>query len=238
MLKKLQYVVITFVLALSYASAAEYSPPQISVYGTATKTVKPDTMVWSLNVSQTGPMLRDVVNTHANEVSQVLKLLDRFKIADEDVQTSRMQFGDNWVRRDSSRVKDGFVASTAIKFTILSLESYSELWIQLAAIPGVSVSNVAFDHSRRITFRNEARAEALLAAKSKAAAMAATLDSAIGVPLAIEEEPFSFGPQSSNVFGFAGVADASGWEESSSLAPGSIAIQARVRVTFLLVTSE
>jgi len=223
---------LALALAAQGALAAEPQQPQIVVSGTATREVKPDTLEWYLSVSHLGVSLTEVASRHSKTVSEVIGLLMQSDVEEDDIQTSGMQFGENWVYRNSSRVLEGYRATTGVRFETTSLESYSALWMKFAAIDGVSVSNVAFDHSKRIEIRDEIRAEALLAARAKAEAMAAALGSTIGSPLLIEEDPQA--AWATNVV--AGLAADRGVSQESSggISLGTIEIRATVRVTFEL----
>ena len=90
--------------------------------------------------------------------------------------------------RSSSRVREGYVASTEISFKTTDLDLYVHLWLGLADMPVVSVQNVTYDHTKRIDFQNQTREKAILAAKEKATASAKTLGVEIGPPLLLEED--------------------------------------------------
>lgn len=226
-------LLLAFILATHGAVAAEPKQPQIVVSGTATREVKPDTLEWYLSVSHLGVDLTEVASRHSKTVSEVIEMLIQSDVEEDDIQTSRMQFGENWIYRNSSRILEGYRATTGVSFETRSPDSYSDLWMKLAAIDGVSVGNVAFEHSKRIEIRDEIRAEALLAARSKAQAMAAALGSTVGSPLLIEDEPQANWAQSNFVVTAAGERGVL-QEGSGGISLGTISIQATVRVTFEL----
>ena len=228
-----RYFILALILACSLSNAADDSVPQITVSGTATTMVEPNMLRWRLTVKHVAVDIEDAATAHSSNVAGALSILAKAGIAESDIQTSRMQFGENWVFKESSEVMEGYFARTDVTFDTESVNSYSSLWKQFARAPGVSVAYVGFDHSDRISLRNEARNDALLAAKNKAESMVAVLGSTLGPPIAIREEPADGRRQSSNLFSL--YAEAPGGAGSSGdLSVGRIAIQARVTVSFEL----
>ena len=219
-------------------SAEEIDLPHITVSGTATTEVTPDQMVWSLKVQNKGASLEEVAQQHTDIVNRVLQFLKQSEVEEKTIQTSWMQFGENWVYRNRSRVKEGYYASTILSFKVKDLKKYKPLWIGLSRIERVSVEGVRYDHSKRIQYQDETRVKALLAAKQKAVNMARILGSRVGEPLAIEEDlSVSEGravPSFSNVAVNAGAAGTAG----EGIAPGKIPVRIRVKVKFRLITPD
>jgi len=219
-------------------SAAENELPGVTVFGTATTQVTPDQMVWRLVAENTGPKLPSVAEFHTKLVQQVLRFLREHGIKDSALQTSDMEFGDNWVTQYSSRVKEGYVARTQISFRTSDLATYKPLWLGLAAVSGVTVEGVDYDHSKRIAFQNETRQKAILAAKEKAVSLAKALGSEIAEPQRIEED-LSVNEEwctATNPFSNSVSTVKDRGSEQEALAPGKIPIRIRVKVTFRLVT--
>jgi uncharacterized protein YggE len=225
-------IALLFTLA---TSAAENAIPRVEVYGTATTEVAPDQMRWYVTVRNKGPKLPAVAEQHSKIVEQVLAVLKQSGIKDAEVQTARMEFGDNWEYKNQSQVWEGYFASTAVLFRTSSLESYKPLWIGLAAIAGVRVDGVYFDHTKRIDFQNETRRSALLAAKAKAVDLAKTLGSVLGEPLLIEEDLSINQPEGSNISNNYRV-DEGASAVKEGLAPGKIPIRIRLKVAFRLIS--
>jgi uncharacterized protein len=228
---------LTFAVA---ARSADVELPHITVYGTATTQVVPDQMLWSLTVRNQGSTLPTVAEQHATIVRQVRAFLRDAGIKEADVQMANMEFGENWEYRSSSRVMEGYFASTVVTFRTADLKAYKHLWIGLAGIPGVTVDRVAYDHSKRIGFQNETRRNALLKAKEKALDLAKTLGSEIGEPLLIEEdlwasEGWSASNPASNLV-LNNVANQNSDAAKTDVAPGRIPIRMRVKVSFRLIT--
>lgn len=237
----------SIVLSLLFASLAalvaadDLATPHITVSGTAITEATPDRLVWSLELKNTGPDLAKVAEKHSALSATVLKTIEDFGVPDKDVQTSRMEFGENMVYRTRSYVKEGYVATTSVTFKLSDLGRYNEVWTRLAAISGLAVKGAAYDLSQRIELQKQTRLKALHAAREKAGVMAAALDSKIGEPLVIAEdlaatEGWSRGGNLmlNNGINQATIAPADA-ENPASIAPGTLPIRIRVTVTFRLV---
>ena len=229
-------IVLSFLCCgLSYAEDIE--PPHITVFGTATKKVTPDTMIWSLSVKNKGRNLQEVAELHSKHVESVLIFLKKMKIPTEELQTARMEFGENWVSKTFTSVKEGYFASTDIFFKIHDFEKYNSLWIGLSQFEFVTVNNVSYDHSKRIDFQNETRKKALLIAKEKAVALAETLGSQIGEPLLIEDDGSN---DYISIRTYSNSISRSEYDsyKGDGIAPGMIPIRMRIKVAFRLITHD
>lgn len=228
-------------LLLTASLADEIKLPHVTVYGTARTEVTPDEMIWALRVENKGAVLEEVANEHAKHTEALLTFLKAGKVDEKTLQTSRMEFGQNWEYRSNTRIREGYFAATAVTFKIKDFGRYENLWLGLAKMPVVSVESVSYDHSKRIEFRNETRQKAVLAAREKAVTLAKTLGSDIAEPLSLEEdlqtsEGWSANLAANNV---ANVKPGSDEAElgSAGLSLGTIPITARVKASFRLVTS-
>ena len=209
--------------------------PHVTVYGTATIQVPPNQMIWALNVRNVDPNSAGAAQAHGATVATLMAFLKQNRIAEETIQTSRMQLGENFKFTRGERVTEGYAASTDVQFTLTDFANYATLWTGLSAIPGVQIRNVSMDHSERIKYQNEARTKAVLAARDKAKAIAETLGMQTGLPLAIEEDLAAveaYRVVSTNIA--ANVASMAGLpgEVDPSVALGTIPIMARVKAVF------
>lgn len=223
--------------AFAVAEDLELGRPHIAVYGTAEVKVTPNEMLWSVTVKSEDKELSTVAAHHTATVSKVLDFLKALKVNEDKLQTSRMQFGEEWKMVNREHVKVGYFASTDISFTISDFNLYQTIWFGLAKIEGVSIQSTQYAHSDRIRFQNESRQKAALAAREKAAALAKTLGSQIDEPLKIEEvqthqiynvKRLSSNRAYSNDMGQASPTD--------SLALGKISFSTKVRVIFKLIS--
>jgi hypothetical protein len=241
-MKKL-FLFLTALLAVSVTlRAEELQLPHITVVGTAVAEVVPDEMVLSMQVRIVRSSPEDAAREQANSVAEVLKLLKLLKIQDKNIQTSRMEFGENEEYKNDSYVKTGYYAQTDVSFKLKDFPKYHQLWIALTKISGVSVKSTAYDDSKRIEHRKETRTKALEAAREKAAEMAKVLGAQIQEPLEIEEELWDNQWWSgSNAVAFRNtrmVVENPNVREDGTIALGTIPIQIRVKVTFRLLVTQ
>jgi len=88
---------VTGVLFCSVFSAADiFDEPHVAVYGTAEIKVAPNEMNWRLAVRNEDKELSPTAQRHAEIVNRVVDFLKGLNIEKDKLQTSRMQFGENW----------------------------------------------------------------------------------------------------------------------------------------------
>ncbi len=239
-MKRLLPALLALTAAISLprpATAADLATPHVAVYGTAVTQARPDLLRWSVTVSNTGPELAPVSEEHAKQTAAVLRLLGTKTIKPEEIQTSGMQFSENREFQENRWVKNGYIATTQVAFTLRNLAEYQSTWTELARLPGVSVNGVSWDLDDRTSVQNKTRLEALRSAKAKAEEMARALGVRISTPLAVEEEPIDE-PMMQRGMVNTFLEKAGGDAGGDPIASGQIAIRIRVRVVFQLETSS
>ncbi len=177
-------------------------------------------------------MQQEVAKSHSENIELILSFLKTNKVSDKELQTSRMEFGENIIYKNRENIKDGFFASSNISFKIRDLGKYKTLWLGLSKIKNITINNISYNHSNRIFFQNETRKKALLAAKEKAITLTETLGSKIGKPLLIEEQKNyiqHYRNSSINVSGSNG-------SSNNDIALGKIPITITIKVAFQLIT--
>jgi len=129
---------IVAILALIFTSfsavAGEFSQPYISVFGSAKTEVVPDVMRWSLKVDNKGQDLSAVSKTHTDIVKNVISAVRNQGVDKSRIQTTGMSFGENFVYRNNSQIREGYVASTNIFFDLTDFDKYEALWLALSKI--------------------------------------------------------------------------------------------------------
>lgn len=204
--------------------------PQIQVTGTASKKLTPDRMAWSLQVQNKGKELEQVAEEHLQYAAALLTFLKEQGIPAKMIQTSQMEFGENMVYRDRERVKDGYIATTKVNFTLEDFGLYQKIWKGAAKLGNVSIKNVDYLVDDREAAQNELKISAMKDAQKKAKALAAAVGSRIGSAIRISE-----GRQS-------GISQLPRLSEDSFAAvsapatsPGQLEISSSVNVTFKLI---
>jgi len=241
-MKNIFFSLCAFALIATRVLADEIQLPHITVFGTATTEIVPNEMLWSVEVRNKNMNLESAAMEHGKVVQSVLTLVKELKLDEKSIQTSRMEFGENQEYTSSSWVKSGYYAKTDICFKATDFDAYEKLWVGLAKISGVSVQSVAYDHSKRIDYRNETRQKGLQAAKEKASTMAKALGSEIGEPLLVEEDlSVSEGWQGNlavQTFNNRQTVDDGNMRDNEQIALGTIPIRARVKTSFRLLTAQ
>ena len=222
----------TLMFTVLVSSAAD-NPPHVTVYGTATTSVAIDQMDWKIRISNKEQSLEEVAEAHSSTGQSVLNFLMENDLPEHCIQTSGMEFGEHFVSSKlKGRVRDGYQASSSIKFKVTDLSKYKDLWSGISRMKNVSLNGITYDNSKRIKHQNETRQKALLAAKEKAETLAITLGSKIGKPLFIEEERFGYSRNNfNNVY-----ATNEQVVINDAFAPGQIPITVQIKASFLLVT--
>ncbi|HAA88316.1 MAG TPA: hypothetical protein DCE22_08660 [Verrucomicrobiales bacterium] len=226
-------LLLSTLMFTALVSSAADNPPHVTVYGTATTSVAIDQMDWKIRISNKEPSLEEVAKAHSSTVQSVLDFLMENELPEHCIQTSGMEFGENFVSSKlKGRVRDGYQASSSIKFKVTDLSKYKDLWSGISRMKNVSLNGITYDNSKRIKHQNETRKKALLAAKEKAETLAITLDSEIGKPLFIEEERFGYSRNNfNNVYATNEQAVI-----NDTFAPGQIPITVQIKASFSLVT--
>ena len=235
-MKKLMYFIFIAMTFCSSVMAEEIDIPHIAVFGTAITEITPDKMIWYLNASNKALELDKTASDHSVIIKNVLGFLKEMNIPQDKIQTSRMNFGENWVYRNQSRVKEGYEANTFISFTVEDLNIYNKLWMGLSKISGISISSISYDSSKRIDTQNSTRKKALLNAKEKAETLADTLSAKLGEILIIEED-LTTERRYVNIM-TQSRSTQRGDESNDTLALGKIPITQRVKVVFRLISKN
>jgi len=235
MKKPIIYIMALIILSAVSAWAGEIQP-RVTAYGTAIIEVTPDEMFWSLNIENRGSVINTIASRHSSIVAEIIAFLDDMEVAENDVQTSMMQFGEKWVYKDGQRFKTGYYASSQITFKLTDFLQYQPLWEGLSERPGVSIHNIRYGYSKHIEIQNKATNDALLVAGKKALAMAETLKVGLGNPLLLEENPSLKTDFRSNALMANGASFKSASPETRGFALGKIKIQSRVKVVYGLVS--
>ena len=236
-MKKVTLLVILAILLCARASANDIELPHITVFGTSVAKVSPNEMQWDVLVRNRSQTLEIVAKEHIDIVMKVTTFLKASAVKEEDLQTSRMAFGENWEYKNRSRIKEGYYALTHITFTLAEFDNYEKIWLGLSRISNVSIRNVFYDHTERIKHQDETRVKALIAAKEKADTLAKAIGSEIAEPLLIEE--LWAGNDVEHRPNALRVAERSPKDgKGIPLSPGQIQIRMRVKVSFRLITHD
>ena len=179
--------IIMVLLFQAHVSYAAFDVPHVLVFGTAEKEVSPDEIRWGLNVRTEGGATEVVSENHISEVTNVLNVLHELGQTEDSVTTTNMQLNEHWIYRNNSRQKQGYFASTTIRFISNDFATYVNYWTKLSALKSVSVSGVSFGVSNKSEIEDDVKVMAIAQARRKAERFATALGTSLGAPLQIEE---------------------------------------------------
>lgn len=210
----------------------------IAVSGSAEVRVVPDLIDIRLGVEVTDPSLETAHGLNELKVASVLKTLRNLGVADKDIQTDFV--GIQLIqdpRNPSADKPDRYRVRRTVSLTLREVKQLDQLLREVIAQGVTQVHGLEFRTSELRKYRDQARVEAIQAAKEKASLLAGQLNVKVGRPLRISEgseggsRAWSGG---SGARGFNKPGDVSGSSPDGALAMGRIRIPATVNVTFSL----
>lgn len=230
-------LILICLLTISVGAQITEQTPLITVTGTAEVQVAPDEAVFSLNVSKIDKVLLAAKNQNDHSVGQVLALTKRFAIAERDVKTDFISVTNEYEYVGSGdarrRIFAGFNVSKTVIIKLRDLKRFEEFFGDLLRTGVSEVTRVSFETSELRTHKDEARAQAVRAAREKAAAMAGELRQQIGRAVRIRERNVDSG-YATNFSSNTAVLGGSSGDSSETFAAGTITIKAQVEIDFLL----
>jgi uncharacterized protein len=218
------------------AAGQEPCPRQrlVSVNGTAEINVAPDEAILSVGFDSHDRELAAAKAQNDSRVKKALAVAHEAGIDEKDIQTSALSLGPNYCEEKIPKLF-GYDASQTITLTLRGLSRYEALMTNLLQAGVNRVDGVQFRVSDPRKFKDEARSQAIRAAREKAAAMAAELGQSLGKPWEIaelgQEEPYAI-----NAIQYsAGLRERNAFTiEQTPLASGQVSIRALVRISFQL----
>ncbi|WP_162941444.1 SIMPL domain-containing protein [Desertimonas flava] len=200
----------------------------ITVSGTGSVTVDPDTAVVNLGVQVTAETGEAAMEQVSSGVTDLTAALVAAGIAEEDIQTSGLSLWSTF--GDDGATVTGYQASINVDVTVRDIDAVGSAidTAQQAAGPGFTVGGVTFSFADPETVLEEARVEAFANAQTIAGQYAAaagvnlgSVESIVDTPLGI---PVNFGRVGAMEDAAAGV----------PISPGTLDLQVQVTVTFTI----
>lgn len=219
-------------------------PRLITVTGDAEVRVVPDEVILTLGVETWDKDL--VTAKHQNDaiVNNALGLAADYDIDPQHVKTDFVNIEPRY-RHGTYDEQDfiGFFVRKTIVFTLRDISKFEDLLTSALGVGVNYVQGIQFRTTQLRTYRDQARALAIKAAREKAIALAEELGQEVGEPHMIREDKSGWwsgysawwgsswgGVMAQNVIQELG----SGSSATDTLAPGQISVQARVTVNFQL----
>jgi uncharacterized protein YggE len=194
------------------------------------------------------PDLADLV-FQVDRMSKVLGMLRHAGIKDSELQTSQVEIVPHYENDNrgggpfsESRPVESvaarfFSVSQYVSCTLHDVKKVANVTTDAVAAGVTGIQGVSLRTSELRKYRDQARSQAIRAAKEKAVALAGELGAKVGRPFSITEKENTndFGNPMFNSSNFQRSVSAPGGENGeTSFVPGTISISARVSVSFLL----
>mgnify|MGYP000881550462 CR=1 FL=1 len=221
-----------FLFLLSFFHAI--TAGEITVSTTASKSLVPNYLEWSLQIKSIKPSLDESQAEVVEQLNALIKVLDELNIAAEDRAMQHFLHGKNMVYDNKARkqVQDGFYSSRNLQFKLRDTKAYTTVLKKLLVLDEVTIQRVNFKSSHVEATKESLLIEALKASKIKGEKMANALDMSLGKPLLINEglhyNPKSYQLSHSDAF----AARTSSLSEDNSTALQAIQVDVSVTVVY------
>jgi len=224
----------------SLAAPQVATPGTVTVTGEAEMRIVPDEVIIRLGVETSDKSLSKAKQQNDQIVKKVYAVAQKYGVSQNHIQTDYIHIEpryDGYAQREFI----GYFVQNTIAITLRDLAQFEGL-LGATLESGVNyVQSIEFRTTDLRRYRDEARALALRAAQEKAAAMTGELGQALGEPRNIQElandwwsgySSWWWSNSSSMTQNVIQEVNGSAAEYDSSLAPGQLAVKARVSVSF------
>jgi uncharacterized protein YggE len=233
-------LVLAVVLIAPVLCAQEAGPvvPTVTTNGSAMIRVVPDLADLSFEVEVRNADLTLARKQQADRATKILTALRAAGVSGTDLQSSQVQitpyYGDGPQQAEEVRF---YRVSQTITGTLHDVKKVPDVTANVVLAGATSVRQISLRTTQLRVYRDEARAQAVRAAKAKAVALAKELGATVGRPLTITEVPENDGRVPANTFSNIQQIAAEGEPGDGTIpafAPGSITVTASISVSFLL----
>jgi uncharacterized protein YggE len=247
---RLIIAIASFTAPVSVLSAQETAQcrPLVSTTGSAEIRVAPNLADLSFEVEVRNADLTKARTEQAERVSKVLATLRSAGIKESELQTSQIAIVPNYGNReadpfgaDGRRLVESATArfysvSQSISCTLHDVKKLANVTADAVAAGVTGIQGATLRTSDLRKYRDQARAQAIRAAKEKAVALAGELGAKVGRPFSITESPEYGGSSMFNEGNYQRTASAgpAGEGDQPAFAPGTVSVSAHVSVSFLL----
>jgi|YelNatPaOPRAMG01_1025707.scaffolds.fasta_scaffold10178_3 uncharacterized protein YggE len=206
----------------------------ITVNGSGEVKAKPDVAYVTLGVVTQGVKAQEASEANASLTQKVTQALKSLGIADKDIQTSQYSIYPRYDNRPGkAQTIIGYDVNNTVRACIHDLTMVGRTIDASLAAGANNVQGVSFDIEKKDKYENEALADAVKNAKSKADVLA----SAAGVRI-VGVQQIQEGTSYRPVPIYAMRTMAMGAEASTPIAPGEMTITANVTVVYLIAPEK
>ncbi len=231
-------------LAAAFAAPALFAqqpgplPPLVSTTGSAQIRVVPDLADLSFEIEVRNADLAVARKEEAERATKLLAALRAAGVAEAELQTSQVQIAPNFTdnRQETEKIRF-FRVSQTISCTLHDLKKVPDITAEAVAAGATGVNPASLRTSKLRKYRDEARVNAIRAAREKAIALASELGMKVGKPYTITEGggyDWRASISNNNSFQVGAAGDQGEDGTVATFAPGTISISANVSVSFIL----
>lgn len=203
---------------------SEPSLRTVTVEGTATARVVPDTATFTFGQETDGPTAKGALADNAAHMRRVISALLRAGVAKEDIQTQDVSV---YPRRNQNNDVVGFNANGSVVATVRRLAKAGAVVDAAVAAGADETSGPQFDRSSRSELTQKALREAFADARGRAETLAKEAGASLGEVRRIEQAAQTPEPVPLGVYRDAALA-------ATPIEPGTQQTRATVTVTFSL----
>ena len=218
--------------ALTAGAQERARPRLITVTGEAEVRVVPDEVVFDVTVQTVNRDLKLAKAQTDERLKKLVELTRRYGVAPQDTQTDYISVEPRYRGNNETRQFLGYAVRKDLAFKLRDITKAEAMLSEVMESGITRINDIDFRTSELRKHRDQARAQAIRAAREKAVALTGEVGQKIGKAYSIEEVvPTGNAPAqnySSNAVSFSGEGEAS----SGTLAVGQITVNARVVVRF------
>jgi|HubBroStandDraft_6_1064221.scaffolds.fasta_scaffold330140_3 uncharacterized protein YggE len=222
--------------------------PLVSTTGSAEIRVVPDLADLVFQVEARNTDLTKARTEQAERMSKVLATLRNAGAKDSELQTSQVEIVPHYEndnrgggpffvegRPVESAAARFFSVSQSVSCTLHDVKKIANVTADAVTAGVTGIQGASLRTSELRKYRDQARSQAIRAAKEKAVALAGELGAKVGRPFTITENQYYGGSQMFNSGNYQRSASASGNDSGEpNFAPGTISVSAHVSVSFAL----
>ena len=184
----MRYFILCFTLLFSTLVLADDDHRFIQVSGNGSIRAMPDYLLLNLSIEATAKELKAAKDTVDNAMKSLLQITTSLNIAEADIDAAQISNHPQYEWRNNNREYRGEQVNRSVTITLRNKESYTDLSHQLLNISAVRIHGSQLKFNDRQALQNQAFANAVEAARKKAAIMAKASDNALGNVLSIQEQ--------------------------------------------------
>jgi|SRR5687768_1380592 len=232
--------------AISGWAQTDKERPVVAVTGQAEIMVAPDEVVFQLESENVNLDVTKAKKETDDDVKKIVAVARSYQIEQQNIQTNYIRISERYGEYVTGKPRDfrGYAVTQNTTILLKDITRFEALLADLVVKAGVSdLSGVTFRASKMRAYMDQARAQAMKAAKEKAVALANEVGQRVGkavniaeagltVSAAYEEEDSN--PASNYRNSVSAEITQSTSDNQGTIAPGMISIIARVKVTFEL----